>query len=85
MPHKIGPSLRPRQTARFAPESRDSALAIPRVHPILHVQEKCGLNRILEAQTRQKPKKIGQFPENPKKTVEIGCFSIDFSHLEAAL
>jgi hypothetical protein len=25
------------------------------------------------------------FPENPKKTVEIGCFSIDFSHLQAAL
>jgi hypothetical protein len=30
-------------------------------------------------------RKWANFQENPKKPVEIGCFSIDFNHLEAAL
>jgi hypothetical protein len=36
------------------------------------------------AKNQEKPGKIGNFSEKPKKTVEIGRFLIDFAHAKAA-
>jgi hypothetical protein len=57
MPHKIGPSLR-----LGKPLGSGRNRVIPRLQFLVFIQEKCGRNRIFEAKTRQKPKKMGEFP-----------------------
>jgi hypothetical protein len=39
---------------------------------------------VQQSKNPEKPAKMGNFSEKPKKTVEIGCFLIDFAHAEAA-
>jgi len=41
---------------------------IPRLPFLVFIQEKCGQNRIFESKTRQKPKKMGEFPGKSQET-----------------
>jgi hypothetical protein len=53
----MGPSRR-----HGKPRGSGRNRVIPRLPFLAFIQEKCGQNRLFEAETRQKPKKIGQFP-----------------------
>ena len=46
---------------------------------------RAGSSGAASPKNRKKPAKMGNFSEKPKKTVEIGCFPIDFAHAKAAL
>ncbi|HKN21090.1 MAG TPA: hypothetical protein VJX73_06730 [Terracidiphilus sp.] len=80
MPHNIGRSVRPAK-----PRVADRNRVIPRPQFFAFIKEKWAEIASSRQKHGKNQRKWANVQENPKKPVEIGCFSIDFHHLKAAL